>query len=166
MKKTLLLLFGMGFLLLALSSVSLAQFYELSFPGTAFLGRNESTDYSRNYDESHKSSSSGWLICPVIFPASAGGMNVSRLSASFIDNTASAQLQVQIVKIDRWSGNWFIVADVSSGLSYASASVSYMNQAKSQMSATGIDNNRWAWAFWAYFGDTPIKLHSVTVRYQ
>jgi len=166
MKKTLLLLFGMGFLLLALSSVSLAQFYELSFSGTAFKGRFGSGDYGCNYNAIYRSTISGWLICPVNFPASAGGMNVSRLSVSFNDNSSSGELQVQLIKIDRWNGTHFIVADVSSGVVYASSSVSYMNQSKSLMSATGIDNNRWAWAIWAHFDDTIIGLHSVTIRYQ
>ena len=171
MKKTLLVLFVIGFLLLAFSSDGLAQTYELSFSGTAFTGRSETEDYFKNYGEILKLSSIGWLVCPVNFPASAGGMNVSRFSVTFLDNTNTGRLQVQLVKIDRWTGNGFIVADVESGTSQASASVSFMNQPRSLMLGTGIDNNRWAWAIWAYFAETGggggvLKLHSVTIRYQ
>ena len=172
MKKTLLVLFGMGFLLLALSSESLAQSYELSFSGTSFTGRSETENYFKNYGEIFKISSAGWLVCQVNFPASAGGMKVSRLSATFLDNTNLGELQVQLVKIDRWTGNSFIVGNVSSGLSQASASVSYMNQSRSLMSGVGIDNNRWAWAIWALFSETGgggrdvLRLHSVTIRYE
>jgi len=168
MKKSLLVLFGTGLLLLVLSSNGLAQSYELSFSANGFTGRSESEDYFNNYGTIHKNTTVGWLICQVNFPASAEGMNVSRLSVSFVDNTNTGQLQVQLIKVDRWTGSAFTVADVSSGVSQASASIRFMNQPKSQMSATGITNNRWAWAIWANFGDSGSKLglHSVTIRYE
>ena len=164
MKRTLLLVLGIGVLFVTSAQ---AQFYELSYGGPSFFGSTDIEDYYHTGNYASKESSIGTLDCQVVFPASASGMNVSRLSVTYLDNT-NGYITVSIIKIDRWTGNYALVAIVVTSGQVSLPSVRYVNQPKSQMIATGIDNNRYSWYLWANFtesGDS-LRIYSVTVRYQ
>jgi hypothetical protein len=171
LKKKLLLIFGIGVSLIMFSSFTSAQFHELSFCGTHFSHAHDEYEHNRDLDGSmHQENSRGWMTAPVVFPDSASGMNVTRLSVSYRDNDATYGMIVRLYKTDRWTGQSHMVAELDSDDYSTSAAVQYMNLPKSQMQAYGIDNNRYAWFLYLYFndpdGNTSVKLHQVTVRYE
>jgi len=163
MKKVFFIALGVGMILLISSQPSFAQFYELSFTGNSFNPRLYSQQFDRHYD-GYITSQQGQLSCQLNFPWWATGYNISRLSATFYDNSAN-YLRVAIVKVDRWTGNDTQVATVQS--TGAVNAIRYMNVPKSSMSAYGIDNNRYAFFIYLYFaGSSDLRLHEVTVRWE
>jgi hypothetical protein len=87
----------------------------------------------------------GSCYCAVNFPDSANGMKVSRMSVTFMDNNGSADLEILLYKMNRWTGNISIVAFLSSSSKTDSSSIQFMNVPKIGMYAHGIDNNRYSW---------------------
>ena len=163
MKRIITLIF---FVLIFSSGIIFGQVYELSFTGSSFIGINESEDYAHSWGWVWKTSTDGYLDCPVQFPPSANGMNVSRLSISCLDNSSVQAVKVRLYKVDRWTATETGVAWVeSAGVSPA---IQFRNQPKSQMKATGIDSNRYAWILSAEFSSTNslVRLYTVTIRYE
>ena len=170
MKKRLSLIIGIGAFLILFSTFNVAD--EISFNGCHFSHAQDEYEHDRDIDGSiHQNDSAGWMTAPIVFPDSATGMNVTRLSVTYRDNTASAYVRVRLYKTDRWSGLATEVAELESGVAEASTGVQYMNIPKSQMTGYGIDNNRYAWYLYCWFSDQAgagvnLKLHQVTVRYE
>ena len=170
MKKGLFLIVGIGAMLILFSSFSMSD--EISFNGCHFSHAEDQYEHDRDIDGSiHQDTSSGWMTAPMVFPDSATGMNVTRFSVTYVDNTASAYVRVRLYKTDRWTGTSTEVAELESGVAEAAAGVQYMNMPKSQMTGFGIDNNRYAWYLYLWFSDGTgashdLKLHQVTVRYE
>jgi len=172
MKKRLFLFLGIGAFLILSSTFGVAD--ELSFNGIHFTPAFSHYDVAKSLSGYvyQDGASGGWMSAPVVFPNSASGMNVTRLSVTYWDNDPLYYLRVRLYKTDRWSGSSTMVADLESGAGEASASISYMNMPKSQMTAYGIDNNRYAWYlyFWRSDSDgsagTDMRLNHVTIRYE
>ena len=170
MKKRLFLILGIGAMLILFSSFSAAD--ELSFNGCHFSHAHDDYEHNRDLNGSiHQDTDRGWMTAPMFFPDSATGMNVTRFSVTYVDNTASAYIRVSLYKVDRWTGTSTQVARLESGTAEASAGVQYMNMPKSQMTAFGIDNNRFSWFLYCWNSDadgagTDLSLHHITVRYE
>jgi len=160
MKKLFFIVLGVGIILI-LSQPSFAQ-YELSFTGNSFNSPNNAQSIDKHY--TGWVSTYGQLHCQLNFPHWVSGYNVSRISATYYDNSLS-YLGVGLYKVDRWSGSSTYVCYMTS--EGAVDGIRYMNLPKSQMTAYGLDNNRYAWYIYAYSGsETNIRLHSVTVRWE
>ena len=156
-----------GVLILVFTSFSMAQRYHLTYAAGHFSG--DSSDVYSNFGYSLSNSGlRSWLFAPVVFPDSANGMQVTRLSYSLLDNSVTGYIAVSLEKVDRWTGIATTVGFLASDYSGASNSIAYLNKPKSSMNGRGIDNNRWAWYLMAYFseGDTPLNLYHVTIRYE
>jgi hypothetical protein len=156
-----------GILILVLTSFGMAQLHHLTFTGAHFNG-GTAVEYANSGHFVGKLNTGGSLYAPISFPDSANGMQVTRLSYSAWDGSATGQITLFLVKVDRWTGNSTNVASNSTGIAAAVNSVQYLNLPKSQMGAKGIDNNRWAWYLRVYFseGDTALYLYHVTIRYE
>jgi hypothetical protein len=168
MKKVLSLIFGIGIFFVFLTSFSYAQFYELCYPGNAFTPSSNSVEYHKHIDGYLYLNGPHQFNYPVIFPASANGKKVSRLSVTYLDNVAGGYIRVALYKLDRWSGDATEVGILSSSSTGSSPFIFDMNLPKGQMKTRGIDNNRYAWYLYGYmsgFGEN-LRLYQVTVRYQ
>jgi len=168
MRKTLNVFFGVVFLLLVFTSQGLTQRHHLTFTGAHFSGDSLDNFFRTGDGIANISSGEAWFDAPVNFPDSANGMQVTRLSCTILDNSITGFLQVQLYKVDRWSGLPVDVSYLSTNAPFAANSVIYMNIPKNQMKARGIDNNRWAWYLTAYFseGKTALGVSHVTIRYE
>ena len=170
MKKRLFLILGIGALLILSSTFSVSD--ELSFCGIHFTHSQSNYEHDQDLNGSiHQEGSAGWMTAALVFPNSATGMQVSRFSVTYVDNTATEYVRARLYKTDRWTGTSTKVAELESGVAEASTSIQYMNIPKSQMTAYGIDNNRYAWFLYLWFSDqsgagTDLRLHHVTVRYE
>ena len=165
MKKNLFIIIGIGIILV---TSGLAQFHEITYPGAAFYGRSPLTVYY--IDGYLHMGEEGTCYSAVNFPDSANGMKVSRISMIFMDNNNQAEIRLQLLKLDRWTGVSTEVAHLYSYLKPNSSSIQYMNLPKSGMRAQGIDNNRYSWYLRAMF-DTDasvlnLRLYSVIIRYE
>ena len=165
MKKSLFFVVGIGAMLILFSSFSAAD--ELSFNGCHFSHAHDDYEHNRDINGNiHQDTSVGWMTAPLVFPAAATGMQVTRLSVTFYDNSAG-YVRVRLYKTDRWTGTSTEVGELTS--TGTSTSVRYMNMPKNQMTGYGIDNNRYAWFIYCYFSaadGTSLRLHQVTVRYE
>lgn len=161
------MILGIGVLLV---TVTQAQSYEINFTGIDFDGHNQNVDYyyptAGGYV--YQPTSIGNLYAPVHFPVSASGLRVSRFSVTYYDFNAAGYVRVELYKKDRWNGGTTLVAQLQSSAAGNSSSIQFMNLPKSQMTATGIDNNRYAWFMLLYFSDngSSLRLHQVTIRYE
>jgi len=151
-----------------LTSSTFAQFYEISIPGNTFLPHDHTEQWARAYQGFlTMNGEAGAYIAPVIFPDSASGLRVSRLSVTYTDN-CSGYLTVYLYKRDRWVG-WSGIQVASIQSTGASAATRFMNVPGSLMAAYGINNNRYAWYLYAIFSSgTPfdLELAHITIRYQ
>lgn len=161
-------IFAMAALILVFTSSSFAQQHHITYTGTGFIGWFDTEDFQHLSGAVYKPTNPGWVDCQVNFPDSANGMQATRMSITYEDNSATGYLRVHLRKKDRWSGAFFEVAIINTGTTSASPSIRYLNIPKSQMSARGIDNNRYAWYLAVYFneGGTSMRLHQVTIRYE
>jgi hypothetical protein len=168
MRKTLNAIFGAMILLFLFASTGMAQRHHLNYTAAHFSGDSSDNFLRTGDDIANLGTGMAWFDGAVNFPDSANGMQVTRLSCTLVDNSATGYLQVQLYKVDRWSGLSTLVGYLTTSAAFTSSSVIYLNIPKSQMNARGIDNNRWAWYLTAYFseGNTVMGLSHVTISYE
>ena len=160
--------FGIVILVLVFASAGFAQRYHLNYSSGHFSGDTADNFFKTSSALGNLFSGEAWLYAPVVFPDSANGMQVTRLSCTLRDNSVTGQMQVQLIKVDRWSAQSTYVGWVSSGIPFAATAVQYLNLPRSQLSARGIDNNRWSWVLAVYFseGNTQLGVSHITLRYE
>ena len=168
MKKVLLAIIGVLALVFVFTSAGFAQRHHLTYTSGHFSGDTANNFFKTSASIGNLDSAEAWLYAPVVFPDSANGMQVTRLSCTLRDNSVTGLIQAQLYKVDRWSGLSTNVGWTSTGIAFAATAVQFLNQPKSQLSARGIDNNRWAWVLVVYFseGNTQLGLSHVTIRYE
>ena len=168
MKKVLHLVFGVGILAMFLTTPAFSQISEISVPGCAFTPSTNIVDYTKWFQGYIYVGSPSQLNCPVYFPESANGKQVTRLSFTFLDNNVGGTVSVSLYKLDRWSGQATPIGRISSNEAGASPDIMYRNIPKSYMSARGIDNNRYAWYLYGYMSDggDSLRIYQVTIRYE
>ena len=167
MKKVLTLIVGLG-ILLFLTTPSYSQLYELSYPGNAFTPSTNTAGYTKHSEGSIYLDGAHQMNCTVNFPASANGMQVARISLTYVDNdSGGGYVGVTLYKLDRWSGNATVVGSLYSSGSGASPDIRYLNIPKSMLAARGIDNNRYSWYLYGYStGGVNQRIFQVTIRYE
>ena len=168
MRKALITFFGILILLFVFASQGVAQRHHLTYSGPHFSGDAADNFHRQSSGIGNWGSAEAWFSAPVNFPDSANGMQVTRLSCTVRDNSTTGMLQIQLYKVDRWSGLSKAVAWKGTEVADAANFVRCLNTPKSQMMARGIDNNRWAWFLVIYFseGNTDLVLFHATIRYE
>ena len=161
-------IFGIVILLLVFSSPGFAQRYHLTYSSGHFSGDTADNYFKNSSSLGNLLTGESWLYAPVVFPDSANGMQVTRLSCTVRDNSTTGYIQAQLYKVDRWSAQSTLAGFVTTGTTFAATAVQLLNKPKSQISARGIDNNRWSWVLVVYFseGNTQLGLSHVTLRYE
>jgi len=167
MKKALSMFFGIVVIVCLFIATGFGQQYHITYSGADFKGQSSTDGYTGYFGGVYANAAFEASLCGVHFPDSANGLQVQRVSISVVDNDDSF-LYFCLYKKDRWTGDIVLVAYLdTSGLS-KSPSEQFLNIPKSQMTAYGIDNNRYSWHLQLYFGapgSSSFLLDQVTIRY-
>jgi hypothetical protein len=167
MKKSLALIIGLGILLIFLTLTAYSQIYEICYPGNAFTPNSNNVEFTKHSEGYIFLLGSHQMNCTVNFPASSNGMQITRISLAYLDNTSGGYVGTGLYKLDRWSGKATLVGTLYSELSEASPDIKRLNLPKNQLKARGINNNRYAWYLHGYSsGGENLRLYYVTIRYE
>jgi subtilisin family serine protease len=150
-------------------SVQTADSEVTNVPASAFTGIDSSAAYMRSENGEYvfiASGDSGYLTAPVILP---DGAKIKNIRLNFMDNSDSGHIQIQLMRLNNFTGGASTVFSVTTDGLTSSPSVQWVvdSSAFPENSYRQVQNGQLTWNIYAYFSSTgpDLCLYSVQIEY-